>query len=54
MRNLFRPGEIGNLEIKNRIVTGPMGIAGLVEPDGRYSQRGIDFYVRRAAGGAGF
>ena len=51
--NLFRPGKIGNLQIKNRIVMGPMGITGLLEPDGRYSQRGIDFYVRRAAGGAG-
>ena len=53
MLNLFRPGKIGNLQIKNRIMMGPMGITGLLEPDGRYSQRGIDFYVRRAAGGAG-
>ena len=53
MLNLFRPGKIGKLQIKNRIVMGPMGITGLLEPDGRYSQRGIDFYARRAAGGAG-
>ena len=43
MLNLFKPGKIGELRIKNRIVMGPMGITGLVDPDGRYSQRGIDF-----------
>ena len=53
MLNLFKPGEIGKLQLKNRIVMGPMGITGLLEPDGRYSQRGIDFYARRAAGGTG-
>ena len=53
MLNLLKPGKIGKLRIKNRIVMGPMGITGLVDPDGRYSQRGIDFYARRAAGGTG-
>jgi 2-enoate reductase len=53
MQNLFRPGKIGKLEIKNRIVMAPMGTTGLVELDGRYSQRGIDYFVARAKGGVG-
>lgn len=31
----------------------PMGTIGLVEIDGRYSQRGIDYFVARAKGGVG-
>jgi 2-enoate reductase len=31
----------------------PMGIGGLVEPDGRLSQQGIDYFVARAKGGTG-
>lgn len=53
MQNLFKPGFIGKLEIKNRIVMAPMGTTGLVELDGRYSQRGIDYFVARAKGGVG-
>ena len=51
---LFEPGRIGRLSIKNRIVMAAMGVGALVEPDGRLSQRGIDYYVARAKGGAGF
>ena len=40
---LFEPGKIGKLNIKNRIVTAPMGIIGLTEPDGKISQRAIDY-----------
>ena len=50
---LFESGRIGNLELKNRIVMAPMGTTGLVELDGRYSQRGIDYFVARAKGGVG-
>ena len=50
---LFEPGKIGNLSIKNRIVMAPMGNQGLVELDGRFSQRGIDYFVTRAKGGVG-
>ncbi len=53
MMKLFEPGKIGKLSLKNRIVMAPMGIGGLVEPDGRLSQRGIDYYVTRAKGGVG-
>jgi 2-enoate reductase len=50
---LFETGKIGKLHIKNRIVMAAMHSGGLVEPDGRLSQRGIDYYVARARGGAG-
>ncbi len=53
MPNLFQPGKIGKLQIKNRIVMAPMGCGGLIELDGRFSQRGIDYYAARAAGGTG-
>ena len=36
---LFEPGRIGKLQIKNRIVMAAMGIAGLAEPDGGISSR---------------
>jgi 2-enoate reductase len=48
-KKLFQPGRIGKMEIKNRIVMAPMG-TGFSEPDGRYSQRQIDWYVARAKG----
>ncbi|MFC2039515.1 FAD-dependent oxidoreductase, partial [Chloroflexota bacterium] len=41
------------LTIKNRIAMAPMGLLGLVESDGRISQRGIDYYVERARGEVG-
>ena len=53
MLNLFQPGRIGSLRIKNRIVMASMGSRGLVELDGRISHRMIDYFVARAAGGSG-
>ena len=50
---LFEPGNIGRMSVKNRIVMAPMGIVGFRKPDGRLSQRGIDYYVARAKGGVG-
>lgn len=50
---LFEPGKIGKLTIKNRIVMAAMNPIGLVEPDGRLSQRGMDYYIARAKGGVG-
>lgn len=49
---LFEPGRIGKLLIKNRIVMTAMGNR-LQDLDGKVSQRGIDYYVARAKGGAG-
>ena len=42
MMKLFEPGKIGRLSIKNRIVMAPMGVGGLAELDGRFSQRAMD------------
>jgi 2-enoate reductase len=50
---LFEPGRIGRLSIKNRIVLAPMNAIGLADPDGRLSQRGIDYHVAQAKGGTG-
>ncbi len=50
---LFEPGQIGELTIKNRVIMAAMNPIGLVEPDGRLSQRGIEYYTARARGGAG-
>jgi 2-enoate reductase len=50
---LFEPLRIGNVEIKNRIAMAPMGIVGLLNPDGSLGQRGIDYYIERAKGGVG-
>jgi len=50
---LFEPGNIASLSIKNRIVMASMHVGALIEPDGRLSQRAIDHYVARAKGGAG-
>ncbi|MFC1961856.1 FAD-dependent oxidoreductase [Chloroflexota bacterium] len=49
---LFEQGQIGTLKLKNRIVMASMGNR-LIEPDGRLSPRGIDYYVARAKGGTG-
>lgn len=52
---LFQPLKIGTMEIKNRIVMTAMGIhyEELTNPDGSYTQRGIDYFVERAKGGTG-
>ncbi len=49
---LFQPGKIGHLEIENRIVM-PAMASQLPEPDGRLSERLLDYYRARAKGGAG-
>jgi 2-enoate reductase len=50
---LFEPGTMGKLVIKNRIVMAPMGTTGLMDLDGGFSRRVIDYYAARAKGGAG-
>lgn len=50
---LFEAGRIGDLAIKNRLVMAPVAILGLTEPDGRLSQRALDYYEARAKGGVG-
>ncbi|WP_406676881.1 FAD-dependent oxidoreductase [Neomoorella carbonis] len=51
--SLFEPIKIGRVEIKNKIAMAPMGVLGLVTPDGCFSERAIDYYIERARGGTG-
>jgi 2-enoate reductase len=51
--NLFNPGHIGNLEIKNRLVMAPMGTPAMTGFRGTFSDRLLDYYERRAIGGVG-
>ena len=50
--NLLRPGRIGRMELRNRIVMAPMG-SNFAEPDGTCGERIQAYYEARAAGGAG-
>ena len=49
---LFSPGKMGPMQLRNRVVMAPM-VVQLASESGAVSQRTIDYYVRRAAGGAG-
>ena len=49
---LFAPGQIGSLELKNRIVMPAMGCS-LAESTGEAGARIIRYYAERAKGGAG-
>lgn len=49
----FTPFKIKNLVIRNRYVMAPMGTVGLVDNQGAYNNRGVDYYVARARGGIG-
>lgn len=49
---LLKPGSIGKVELKNRIVVGAMGNP-YGSDEGYISDRQIQFYVERARGGAG-
>jgi len=48
--NLFEPGRIGSLELKNRIVMAPM-ITLYVDEKGGVTSRMLDYYQERARGG---
>lgn len=49
---LFQKGQIGSLELKNRIVMPAMGVS-LAEPDGCANEHIIRYYEERAKGGVG-
>jgi len=49
---LFQRSKINGMELKNRLVMSPMGTQ-YTEPDGRMSERSIDYYHERAKGGVG-
>ena len=51
---LFEEGKIGKLSIKNRTAMAPMMQLGkLIEPGGRISKQGIEYYAERAKGEVG-
>jgi 2,4-dienoyl-CoA reductase-like NADH-dependent reductase (Old Yellow Enzyme family)/thioredoxin reductase len=49
---VFQPITVGTLEIKNRIVAGPMVMNHATE-DGHVTQRMVDYYAAKAKGGYG-
>lgn len=51
--NLFSPIRVNQIEIKNRLVMGPMGNVNMADEDGRPSQKMIDYFEARAKGGVG-
>lgn len=53
LESLFEPIRIANLPIKNRIAMAPMHGKGLVDHNGNYTERAIDYFVERAFGGVG-
>ncbi|MEY3952666.1 MAG: hypothetical protein RL320_1468 [Pseudomonadota bacterium] len=52
MNPLFEPGQIGSMELKNRIIMAPMG-SNYAESDGTCGDRIQAYYEARARGGAG-
>jgi 2,4-dienoyl-CoA reductase-like NADH-dependent reductase (Old Yellow Enzyme family)/thioredoxin reductase len=48
----FSPGQIGNLEIKNRLMNGP-AIPNFSRRSGEITEREIDYYEEKAKGGFG-
>ena len=50
---IFEAVKIGRETIRNRIALAPMGNLGLINPDGSFSQRGIDYFTERAIGEVG-
>ena len=52
-KNLFAPIKINSIEVKNRIVMGPMGNVNMADENGRPSQKMIAYFEARAKGGVG-
>ncbi|MFC1966201.1 FAD-dependent oxidoreductase [Chloroflexota bacterium] len=50
--NLFKPAQIGEMSIRNRIVMAPMGTR-LASADGLVTERQKGYYEKRARGGVG-
>ncbi|TMM46948.1 oxidoreductase [Colwellia ponticola] len=51
-QHLLKPGKIGGLTLRNRIIMAPMG-SNYAEPDGHCGERIQAFYEARAKGGVG-
>ncbi len=50
--NLFRPGRIGSMEVRNRLIGSPME-RNYCTVEGRITQRYVDYMLARARGGVG-
>lgn len=50
---MFEPIKVNKLEIKNRLVMGPMGNVNVADEDGRPSEKMIAYFEARAKGGVG-
>jgi len=50
--NLLKPGKIGNMELRNRMIMAAMG-TNLAAADGTVSDVIVNYYARRANGGVG-
>jgi len=50
---LFEPGNIGAMQVKNRIVMAPMGVGAMAEADANWTEKVREFYIARARGGVG-
>lgn len=51
-KNLLAPGQIGNMKLKNHVIMGPTETL-YASVEGEVTRPLIDYYVRRAKGGAG-
>lgn len=52
-RLLFTPYTLGGVALKNRYVMAPMGNLGMVDENGAFTQRAVEYFVARAKGGVG-
>lgn len=53
LKPLFNPMQIGKLQIKNKFFMAPMGTLAENDEQGCYTDRGVEYFVRRAKGGVG-
>ena len=51
--SMFSPIKVNRLEIKNRLVMGPMGNVNMADETGRPSEKMIKYFEERAKGGVG-
>ena len=50
---ILSKGQIGSLQLRNRIVMAPMNVGALNNTDGSLSDRAIEYFTERAKGGVG-
>ena len=50
--HLSRPGRIGRMELRNRVVMAPLG-TNLADVSGAVSERLLEWHLERARGGVG-